>query len=110
MQSMPPSSSSDGGAGAPDLAAAGLEEQPDTGLGALVARLAEEFGADVKTLARVASVFGQVRDRAPDLFVPAAGALAPAFGKVESSGGADVEPVYGALREWALDAEAEPIE
>ncbi|HSF21898.1 MAG TPA: GGDEF domain-containing phosphodiesterase [Burkholderiales bacterium] len=107
---MPPSSSSDGGAGAPDPAAAGLEEQPDSGLGALVVRLAEEFGADVKTLARVASVFGQVRDRAPDLFVPAAGALAPAFAKVESSGGADVGPVYGALREWALDAEAEPIE
>ena len=107
---MPPSSSSDGAAGAPDPAAAGLEEQPDSGLGALVARLAEEFGADVKTLARVASVFGQVRDRAPDLFVPAAGALAPAFAKVESSGGADVGPVYGALREWALDAEAEPIE
>ncbi|MGH8647754.1 MAG: hypothetical protein ACREUP_00400, partial [Burkholderiales bacterium] len=102
MRSMPPSSSSDGGARAPDPAAAGLEGQPDGALGALVARLAEEFGADVKTLARVASVFGQVRDRAPDLFVPAAGAIAPAFAQVESSGGADVAAVYGALREWAL--------
>ncbi|MGH8623468.1 MAG: EAL domain-containing protein, partial [Burkholderiales bacterium] len=107
---MPPSSSSDGGAGAPEPAAAEPGEQPGGGLRALVARLAEEFGADVKTLARVASVFGQVRDRAPDLFVPAAGALAPAFAQAESSGGADVEPVYGALGEWALDAESEPIE
>jgi subfamily B ATP-binding cassette protein MsbA len=37
--------------------------------------------------------------------VPAAGALAPAFDAVRSAG--DAEPVYAALGEWALDAEAE---
>jgi diguanylate cyclase (GGDEF)-like protein len=107
---MPPSSSSDGGAVAPDPTAAGLEEQPGAGLGALVQRLAGEFGADAKTLARVASVFGEVRERAPDLFVPAAGALDSAFAQAGSADGASVEPVYRALGEWALDAEAEPIE
>lgn len=107
---MPPSSSSDGGARAPDPAAAGLELQPGVGLGALVGRLAEEFGTDSKTLARVASVFGEVRERAPDLFVPAAGALDTAFAQAQSADGAGVEAVHRALGEWALDAEAEPIE
>ena len=80
------------------------------GLRALVGRLAEEFSADQQTLARVASVFAEVRERAPDLFVPATGALAPAFEGAAASGGKDVEAVYAALGEWALDAEAEPIE
>ncbi|MGH8679060.1 MAG: putative bifunctional diguanylate cyclase/phosphodiesterase [Burkholderiales bacterium] len=108
---MPPNSSSDSGAGAPEpAAAAGPEPQPGVGPRALVGRLAEEFGVDSKTIARVASLFGEVRERAPDLFVPAAGALAPAFAQTEASGGADIEPVYRALGEWALDAEGEPIE
>lgn len=95
----------------PDPASApGPEQEPGVGLRALVGRLAEEFRADHQTLARVASVFGEVRERAPDLFVPAAGALAPAFADTEASGGGDAEPVYAALGEWALDAEGEPIE
>ena len=100
---MPPNSSSDGGTDA-------SEPQPDAGLRALVGRLAEELNADPRTLARVASVFEAMRERAPDLFVPAAGALAPAFAHTAASGGADAEPVYAALGEWALDAEGEPIE
>ena len=108
---MPPNSSSDGGARAPDPAAtAGPDQEPGVGPSALVGRLAEEFGVDTRILARVASVFGEVRERAPDLFVPAAGALAPAFSRAEASAGADVEPVYAALGEWARDAEGEPIE
>jgi len=106
---MPPNSSSDGGGNAPDLAAtAGPEQEPRVGLRALIVRLAEEFGVDNKILARVASVYREVGERAPDLFVPAAGALAPAFSNTEASAGA--EPVYAALGDWALDAEAEPIE
>ncbi len=91
--------------------AAAAEAGPEAGvgLGALVARLAEDFGADGQTLARVASVFGEVRERAPDLFVPAAGTLASAFADAVASGGADPRPVYAALGEWALDAESEPI-
>jgi diguanylate cyclase (GGDEF)-like protein len=77
-------------------------------LRALVGRLAEDFSVDTKVLARVASVYKEVGERAPDLFVPAAGALAPAFSNTEASAGA--EPVFAALGEWALDAEAEPIE
>lgn len=95
----------------PDPASAsGPEKEPGVGLRALVGRLAEEFSADAKTLACVASVFKEVRERAPDLFVPAAGALAPAFADTEASGGSDAEAVYAALGEWALDAEGEPIE
>ena len=94
----------------PDPASAsGREKEPSVGLRALVGRLAEEFSADHQTLARVASVFGEVRARAPDLFVPAAGALASAFADTAAAGG-DAEPVYAALGEWALDAEGEPIE
>ena len=108
---IPPNSSSDNGADAPDPASAiEAEKEPGVGLRALVGRLAEAFSADPKTVARVASVFGEVRERAPDLFVPAAGAIAPAFAVTEASGGADTEPVYAALGEWALDAEGEPIE
>ena len=80
------------------------------GTDALTARLAEEFGVDRQALARVASLFVELRDRAPDLFVPAAGALAPALAGMEPSGGGDVRPVFAALGEWALDAAAEPIE
>ena len=76
---------------------------------ALVRRLAEEFGADLKTLACVASVFAEVRSRAADLFVPAPGALALAFAAM-SAEGTEAEPVYAALGEWALDAEGEPFE
>ncbi len=108
---MPPNSSSDGGVGAPEpVAAAGTETEPGVGLKALVAGLAENFGADRETLARVAFLFGEVRERAPDLFVPAAGALAPAFAGAAASDGANAEAIYAALGEWALDAEAEPIE
>ena len=108
---MPPSSSSDGGAGAPEPApAAGSEPASGSDVRALVGRLAEEFSVDSKTLARVAAVFGEVRERAPDLYAPAAGGLDAAFSKAVASGGADYEPVYAALGEWALDAEGEPIE
>jgi len=86
------------------------EPGPGVGLGALVARLAEEFSADAKTLGCVASVFLEVRARAPDLFVPAAGALAGAFEAIAAGDGRDVAPFHAALGEWALDAEHEPIE
>jgi diguanylate cyclase (GGDEF)-like protein len=79
----------------------------------MVRRLAEEFGADPATIAGVASVFMDVRDRAPDLFVPASGTLAGALASAASPGesGADpIEAVYAALEEWAMDAESEPIE
>jgi len=96
---------------APDSAPAPEpEKEPGVGLRALVGRLAEEFSADQQTLARVASVFVEVRDQAPDLFVPAAAALVPAFTDASASGGDNVEPIYVALGEWALDAEGEPIE
>jgi diguanylate cyclase (GGDEF)-like protein len=88
----------------------GPEPGPGVGLGALIARLAEEFSADASTLARVASLFLEVRERAPDLFVPAAGALAGAFEHIAAGDGSDVAPVHAALGEWALDAENEPIE
>lgn len=102
-QSIPPNSSSD----APGEAAA-----PEAGVGlrALVVRLAEDFSAGPDTLARVASVFADVRERAADVFVPAAGGLATAFDSNVASGGGDPEPLYAALGEWALDAESEPIE
>ena len=84
----------------------------DLGVGtdALTVHLAEEFGVDRQSLARVASLFVELRDRAPDLFVPAAGGLAPALAGMESPGGGDARPVHAALGEWALDAAAEPIE
>jgi diguanylate cyclase (GGDEF)-like protein len=69
-----------------------------------------EFGADPKTLACVASLCEEVRERAPDLFVPAAGGLATAFAHTAAAGGADAGPVHAALGEWALDAEGEPLE
>ena len=75
-------------------------------LDALTARLAEEFGAGPDTLSTVAGVFADVRERAPDLFVPAAGALDAAFAKA----GAGPAPIMAALGEWALDAEGEPLE
>ena len=75
-------------------------------LDALTARLAEEFGAGPDTLSTVAAVFADVRERAPDLFVPAAGALDAAFAKA----GAGPAPIMAALGEWALDAEGEPLE
>ena len=75
-------------------------------LDALTARLAEEFGAGPDTLSTVAAVFADVRELAPDLFVPAAGALDAAFAKA----GAGTAPIMAALGEWALDAEGEPLE
>jgi diguanylate cyclase (GGDEF)-like protein len=104
--SIQPNSSSDGAVDAPEQPAAG--DEPGVGLRALVSRLAGEFGADAQVVSSVSSVFAAVRERAPDLFVPATGALAPAFDAAHASG--DAEPVYVALGEWALDAEAEPIE
>jgi len=79
---------------------------PALSLGALTARLAEEFGAGPEALALVAAVFCDVRERAPDLFVPAAGALDAAFAK----GGANAALIMSAVGEWALDAEGEPLE
>ena len=106
-----PNSSSDSALDAPDPASAsGPETASGVGLRALVGRLAEEFGADPETLARVASLFGEVRDQAPDLLVPAAGALIPAFTETQASSGENIEPIYVALGEWGLDAEGEPIE
>ena len=105
-QSTSPNFSSDDGAGAPDPAGA----EPGVGVGALVSRLAEEFSADAKTIARVLKVFSEVRDRAPDLFVPAAGALAPAFEGAAGASDGGAAAIYAAIGEWALDAESEPIE
>lgn len=107
--STPPNSSS---ADAAETALPELAQEDASGveLSALVRRLAEEFSADAETLARVALVFSEVRERAPDLFVPAAGALDSAFTATHSSGGADVDAIFNALGEWALDAEAEPLE
>lgn len=100
---IPPNSSSDPAPG--DDGA-----EPGLALGALVSQLAEEFGANSSTLVRVATVFREVREQAPDLFVPASGALAPAFASIEASGGKDVTALHAALGEWALDAEGEPLE
>jgi predicted signal transduction protein with EAL and GGDEF domain len=101
-QSIPPNSSSDSGADADPASGAGAEVGPR----ALVGRLAEEFGADSGTVTQVATLFREVRERAPDLYVPVAGALAPAL-EVDNPDG---EALYTALGEWALDAENEPIE
>ncbi|MGA0024787.1 MAG: EAL domain-containing protein [Burkholderiales bacterium] len=97
--SIPPNSSSE----------EGVAEQ-GVGLGALIAGLAGEFGAGADTLATVAAVFRDVRERAPDLFVPAAGALDVAFASTAVSGDADTAQITAALGEWALDAEGEPLE
>src|SRR5262245_21640840 len=108
---MPLNSSSESAPGGPGPAAvSATEQEAGVGIGALVGRLAEEFGADRLTLVRVASVFEEMREHAPDLFVPAAGTLGAAFAQAAGSKGADPEPVYAALGEWALDAEGEPIE
>ena len=108
---MPPSSSSDGGAGAPEpITRTGLEQEPGVGLRELIGRLAEEFSVDSKTLAGVASVFNEVREQAPDLFVPAAGALDSAFTRAKTPGSGEIEAIYGALGEWARDAEGETLE
>lgn len=97
---IPPNSSSDA------IAA------PETGVGldALIARLAEEFGAGPDTLDLVATLFRDMREQAPDLFVPAAGTLDAAFTGSGVAGGADAGPIMAALGEWALDAEGEPLE
>ena len=87
----------------------GAEQDPGAGLPALVARLAAEFGADHETLARVASMFAEVRENAPDLFVPAAGALAPAL-IAFSKQGAAADGIHAAIGEWALDAGSELLE
>ena len=102
--STPPSSSSEAGAAAESAP----EGHSGAGVRALVGRLAEEFSADAQTVARVAAVFRDVRERAPDLFVPAPIALAPALDA--AAGPRETEAVYAALAEWALDAEGEPIE
>jgi diguanylate cyclase (GGDEF)-like protein len=107
--SIPPNSSSDGGAQASDPAAA-QERESDAGLGPLVERLAQAFGADAMTLERVALALKEVRERAPDLFVPAAGALAAALEEFGKSQTPDTAPLYAALGEWALDAQSEPLE
>lgn len=82
----------------------------DIGADGLAERLAEEFGVDRQCLARVASLFVELRDRAPDLFVPAAGGLAPALAGMAGADGGDARRVHAALGEWALDAAAETIE
>ena len=94
---IPPNSSSE----TPDAVVAA--DAPS--LGALTARLAEEFGAGPDTFSVVATIFCEVRERAPDLFVAAAGGLDAAFGK-----GGDPALVMAAVGEWALDAESEPLE
>ena len=109
-QSIPPNSSSENAAAVTDPPTIVRLQDPAFGLRALVERLAQEFDAGPETLARVASTFGEVQERAPDLFIQAAGAIAPAFASMNVSDGADAEAVYAALGEWALDAEGEPIE
>jgi predicted signal transduction protein with EAL and GGDEF domain len=104
-QSIPPNSSSNASTDAADPAA-GAGAEADVGPRALVARLAEEFGADSQTVIRVATLFRDVRERAPDLFVPAAGALAATLDAPKPDG----EAIYAAIGEWALDAESEPLE
>lgn len=100
--SIPPNSSSDAPAAEP------ADADSAAGLQALVKRLAEEFSADPQTVAKVATVFREVRERAPDLFVPAPVALTPSLDA--ASGPRDAAAVYAALGEWALDAEGEPLE
>ena len=54
------------------------------------------------------SLFNEGRKRAPDIFLPAPGALDPAFFDLNSGG--EAEAVYAAIGDWALDAAEEPIE
>ena len=103
--STPLNSSSDSGD-----AVISAAEPSAVSLGALIARLAEEFGAGPDTMVRVATVFRDVSERAPDLFVPAAGTLATAFTAQAITGGSDAGIIHAALGEWALDAENEPLE
>lgn len=105
---IPPNTSSD--SSAQPAGAAAPEGEAGVGLTALVARLAEEFGVDTAALAVVASVYEDGRARAPDIFVPTAGAIGLAFSALADTDDADAAPVYAAVGEWALDAEGEPIE
>lgn len=73
-----------------------------------MARLASDINADSTTIKRVASLFEAMRERAPDLYVPAPGGIAAALSRAVL--GPDSEPVFAALCEWALDAEGEPLE
>ena len=104
---IPPNSSSADDATNPPSMTKGADSD---GADALVVRLAEEFGATAGTLVRVARLFREVRERAPDLFIDAAGALGPALTSTEVSGGAELTPLYSALCEWARDAREEPLE
>jgi predicted signal transduction protein with EAL and GGDEF domain len=107
----PPNISSKSAAGEPgQTSSATGPDSASGGLGTLVERLAETFGADTKTLSSVASTFEDVRERAPDLFVPAAATLAHAFGQIAAKGGGDPGALLPALGEWAIDAAGEPIE
>jgi diguanylate cyclase len=74
-----------------------------------IARLAGQFDVDSATIARVASLFDDVRTRAPDLYVPVASVISAALTKVAAAP-ADISPVYAALGEWALDGEGETME
>jgi diguanylate cyclase (GGDEF)-like protein len=105
---IPPNTSSEGDGNGRNPGASAAEQEEGVDLKALVGRLAEEFGADPPTLVSVASLFAEGQERAPDIFVPAAGGLAAAFTELGAAG--DAGPVYAAVGEWALDAEGEPLE
>ena len=110
-RSTPPNSSSKNRAAITDPPTISkLQPDATASVRALVGRLAEELGADPEAVSRVASTLGEIHARAPDLFVPAAGGLAPAFATMAASDGADTEAVYAALGAWALASEGEPIE
>jgi len=79
------------------------------GADALVARLAGRFGVDGQSLARVASLFADLRDHAPDVLVLGAESLVHALAGMETPG-EGAQQVYAALGEWALDAAADPVE
>ena len=96
---IPPNISSDSGA-QPVAGAATPDAEAGVGLTALVGRLAEEFGVDSPTLALVASVYEEGRARAPDIFVPTAGAIGPAFAALADAEDADAAPVYAAIGEF----------
>ena len=97
---IPPNTSSDETGAAVQAAAADIS--------ALVGGLAAEFGADLPAFRLVAALFEAGRKRAPDTFLPAPGGLASALAAVAADG--DVQGIYAALGEWALDAEGEPLE
>ena len=101
---MPPNTSSSDNGDTDDTKAA--EQGPDAR--ALVDRLAEEFGADPGVLCEVGALYENARARTPDIFVPAPAGIAAALAGFDAVG--DPQSVYNALAEWALDAEAEPIE